>query len=287
MPSSPEYLERYQAGEHERVWAELQALGARVREGPLRADAFAVAHETMRRVRRDVETLLPRLEALGYRFYAHPTAYREHVPRWGGPPRWVDPPRLAVPDEETRAQLDELEREFGPLPLSLCAFYEVVGAVNFVGEPPAEEGWRGGTLEGTMYESMEGRMDGRMLGTLLDPLFIYGLRTNYAEWRGVREDEAPRAAYRPLLFPDFLVKYDFGGVGDVELEAPSAAMDAPLRLEGGELHWRDDEVCLFVPYLRFALLGRGGFPGMGMSPLWAAPMSETLRLRLVEGLVPF
>src|SRR5258708_6983758 len=62
------FLERYERGEHERVWDELLALGAAVWEGPLYADALAVARETMRRVRHNVELLVPRLRSLGFAF---------------------------------------------------------------------------------------------------------------------------------------------------------------------------------------------------------------------------
>lgn len=62
------YLERYLRGECEAVWDELVALGAGVREEPLHSDALAVARETMRRARANIETLIPRLRELGYEF---------------------------------------------------------------------------------------------------------------------------------------------------------------------------------------------------------------------------
>jgi hypothetical protein len=68
MTERRSYLERYLAGEHEQVWAELQALGAAVREEPLSSDALAVARETMRRVRENLELLIPRLVKVGYQF---------------------------------------------------------------------------------------------------------------------------------------------------------------------------------------------------------------------------
>src|SRR5579863_4090048 len=64
----PSFLERYQNGEREQVWAELNALGPRVRDRAYFADATAVAQETMRRARHNVETLIVRLEKLGYEF---------------------------------------------------------------------------------------------------------------------------------------------------------------------------------------------------------------------------
>jgi hypothetical protein len=62
------FLERYQTGEHVAVWDELLALGDGVRSEPYYADALAVAAETMRRTRRNVELIIQRLDAKGYRF---------------------------------------------------------------------------------------------------------------------------------------------------------------------------------------------------------------------------
>lgn len=62
------YLERYLDGEDEQVWTELEALGAAVRAEPLYSDALTAACETMRRVRHNIETLILRLESLGYTF---------------------------------------------------------------------------------------------------------------------------------------------------------------------------------------------------------------------------
>ena len=62
------FLERYQAGDHVAVWDELMALGDGVRHEPHYADAVAVATETMRRARHNVELLIRRLDARGYRF---------------------------------------------------------------------------------------------------------------------------------------------------------------------------------------------------------------------------
>ncbi|MGH2502403.1 MAG: hypothetical protein ACRDID_07790, partial [Ktedonobacterales bacterium] len=61
-------MERYLAGECVQVWAELQSLDATIRAEPLYADALSVAHETMQRVRHNIETLIPRLHASGYTF---------------------------------------------------------------------------------------------------------------------------------------------------------------------------------------------------------------------------
>jgi hypothetical protein len=62
------YLERYINGEYEQVWEELLALGAAVREESVYADAAAVARETMRRVRKNIEILIQRLIQVGFIF---------------------------------------------------------------------------------------------------------------------------------------------------------------------------------------------------------------------------
>jgi Domain of unknown function (DUF6745) len=61
-------FERYVAGEYNKVWSELVAMGPAVREEPIVADALAVAYETMRRVEANVRTVVGRLHAMNYRF---------------------------------------------------------------------------------------------------------------------------------------------------------------------------------------------------------------------------
>lgn len=64
----PTFLERYQAGDHMRVWADMEALGGAVREERYFDDAQAVANETMKRVRHNAEVVVARLGSLGYQF---------------------------------------------------------------------------------------------------------------------------------------------------------------------------------------------------------------------------
>ena len=132
------YLERYLAGDHEQVWAELVALGAAVRDEPLYPDALAVARETMRRVRWNIETLVPRLRDVGYEFgygWLAEEPYRRftfeaiaEIER--------ECPHFRPPLPDVRERIIELEALVGVLPLALRAWYEVVGTVNFVGKAP-------------------------------------------------------------------------------------------------------------------------------------------------------
>jgi hypothetical protein len=62
-------LPRYLAGEHEQVWREMAGLGGNVRGPPWFDDAWAVARETMRRARHNVELIVQRLDGMGYQFW--------------------------------------------------------------------------------------------------------------------------------------------------------------------------------------------------------------------------
>jgi hypothetical protein len=63
------FLQRYLDDEREAVWSELAALGAGVREPGVIEDARAVARETMRRARSNLELIVERLDTLGYSFW--------------------------------------------------------------------------------------------------------------------------------------------------------------------------------------------------------------------------
>lgn len=61
-------LQRYAGGEYREVWQDLVALGAAVRNGLYYQDAVEVAAETMKRARHNVESIVVKLEKLGYEF---------------------------------------------------------------------------------------------------------------------------------------------------------------------------------------------------------------------------
>jgi hypothetical protein len=106
------FLDRYLAGEQAEVWSDLMALGHEARNSSHFPHAYAVAKETMHRVRQNVENLVARLHAIGYEF--------------------ADPQAVHVPAAtDVRPRIASIEETLGPLPLSLRAFYEVVGSVDF------------------------------------------------------------------------------------------------------------------------------------------------------------
>lgn len=245
------YLERYVAGEHEQVWAELRALGADVRREPVRSDARAVAAETMRRVRRNLERIVAKLQAAGAEFGVYPD---------GTAPDYTLGP-LTPSSAATRADAGALDERTGPLPLSLEAFWNEVGAVDLVARYP-------------------------FAPQLLDPLVVdppEGPLAELDEWEGDDgrgdEEEADEDPDRPRRFeaplaPDHLHKDNISGGLPYAVALPDPAADCVLL---NERHGME-----FVPYLRLAILRWGGLPGLdGRGEQWELLPS------LTEGLEPF
>jgi uncharacterized protein DUF6745 len=131
-------FDRYNSGRHRQVWREIVALGPDVRNEPLAADALAVAYEVMHRVEANVRTVLERLHTLGYRFRsglpaAKAAAASAHSHQ---PADQIRPGAHLPPGPKVWEQIQRLEKHAGLLPLSLRAFYDVVGAVDFTGSHP-------------------------------------------------------------------------------------------------------------------------------------------------------
>ncbi len=260
----PTYLDRYLAGEHEQVWDELLALGAAVREQPLYADALAVARETMRRARFNVETIVGKLRKNGYIF----ESYR--------------PYRKATSVDIAR--ITELEIRVGLLPLSVRAWYELVSAVDLGGSHPdwprhnwyvPEQMWN------SLLEKEEVGMRGKFTNLISTPLKMlessvlnvtdfyfdeYGEMNNDGGSRiGLIIDSANGEAWR----------INGGAVPDII--APDLSTDGRFRYPDWHL------APTFVGYLRKCFRW-GGFPGF-------ANVDESLRptamlAELTDGLLP-
>jgi hypothetical protein len=224
------YLERYRAGECQQVWAELLAQGAAIRQEPLANDAWAVAQETMRRVRHNLELLIPRLQTLGYRFgeIPHAPGYpseiweRDFVKAY---------PVLQPPPPNIARLLDELEQRVGVLPLSIRAFYQEIGGVNFIGVDP----WI-------------------HTGIYYDPLFMWPL-ANVPEDRlgeDVERDPGEAGDFLLCFSPDATTKYDESGAENFLMTVPNASIDGVFDIY---------EKTTFVEYLRTSLRS-GGLSGL-------------------------
>lgn len=224
------YLERYHKGEMEQVWNDLQALGPAVRQEPHYALAREVAAETMRRVRRNCERLTARLRSAGYVFGLYPD----------GSSGYYTEGALVAPSSSSRADLAELEEMVGPLPLSLVAFWQEVGSVDWVGMHPS---WPDG----------------------LDPLVVYPPEAALSDLE-LEEDQAEGSTQIEVaLAPDDLHKDNVSGGSPYSVALPDPAADFLLLNERHKL--------LFVPYLRLAILRWGGFPGLDVQPAPFEPLA--------------
>lgn len=218
----PSYLERYQNGECEQVWAELTALGEQVRQDHILPDALAVARETMSRVRENAERIISRLQSISYEFDTE----------FDYPPAGLQPP-----PENVENQIKELENQAGFLPLSLRAWYEVGGGVNFMGTHP---------LWPDIYT---------------DPLVIAHIEvasSDIEDWQDPVTDRGSEEV-DPLLVtiaPDYYHKADESGGASYKIEMPCAAADAVLLNEWHHI--------TFVECLRECFRW-GGFPGFDIS----------------------
>jgi hypothetical protein len=206
------FYDRYTSGEHAAVWSELTALAGSVRCDPVAADALAVAFETMARVDRNIRSLVSRLVGMGFEFTTP-----------DGAPRRLSDLHVA-PDSRTGKRLQRLEKSVGPLPLSLRAFYEVVGGVDLIGRHPGIAPPAGPVAP--------------------DPIVVIGLEEVLASL----DDENDAL----VLAPDDLHKSGTSGGDPYEIAVPNPAADAVVLNERHDL--------LFVDYLRLCFQF-GGFPG--------------------------
>jgi hypothetical protein len=266
--------DRYVSGEHREVWKELIAIGAAVREDQYAADALAVAYETMERVEFNVQLLVKRLTAMGYTFAADGAG--SNIPQFAeglmSALLWTrdkmlgqrSQPQGQQFENRTRAHVPpgpsatqrvaEFEKEYGTLPLSLRAFYEVVGEVNLTGRHPTID------PPGNPVAS--------------DPLFVYGLDEGLLEYGEDEEDEDEEGAPSAItIAPDDLHKANVSGGSPYTMAFPDARADGELLDERHGL--------FFVEYLRlcFEFGGFPGYEGRGTRP-------QEL-LALAEGLVAF
>jgi len=234
------YFDRYRQGECTAVWDELLAQGEAIRRDPLFTDALAVAHETMRRVRQNIEILVPRLRTLGYQFGAFwgqdpLPLWRQHASSSEESDTFLP---FVPPHPEAPQYLEQLEHVVGPLPLSLRAFYLEVGGVNLLGTHP---------LWDPLIE-LE-RLDPLYVGPLTAEELDYFLE-DYADYQRRPEDRG----VKPFTFhlaPDSYHKYNISGGSPYDMAVPDARIDGLFLNE-----WHHTT---FVDYLRICFLA-GGLP---------------------------
>jgi hypothetical protein len=225
-PSLP-LFERYLAGDHEAVWKDLVALGYEAQSGREAADALAVAYETMERVAHNVRTIAERLQAINYEFVFLGSRSSWLSQAKALPHRPYNPP---TPDVSKTIATIEMAIE-GPLPLSLRAFFEVVGEVNLNGQHPSLA-----------------PVDGDIAP---DPLMVCSADEALAMLES--DDRGEDDILLIEFAPDALHKANVSGGDPYSIAVPDAAADALIEGMQQSLH--------FVEYLRIAILRWGGFPG--------------------------
>ena len=222
--------DRYQKGLHQEVYDELLAMQEHIYEPDMYEEALLVMREMMRRVRSNIEVLLPRLSEMGYLF--RKGGFWDNFSPEEKARLEIEYPLFQPPTLETLEQVALLEHLTGPLPLSLKCWYEVVGTVNLIGLFPA---------------------NGRGYGPVLDPLYVESIEmvlqmvTRFVEM-GEWEEEPVL-----LLAPDRFHKYGYSGAGAYTMALPCKAVDAPFLDEPHHT--------TFVNYLRICMRW-GGFPGL-------------------------
>jgi hypothetical protein len=231
----PELFDRYQKGFYQEVYDELLLIQAHVFEEPIYEDALLVARAIMRRVRYNLELLIPRLQRMGYEFGKG--IFFDDVSPEEKASITQAIPIFKAPDQETAEKVASLERLTGPIPLSLKFWYEEVGCVNLIG----------------LFPSSDNRTFSPEDGCILDPLFIYSVEmaltlVNDYISAGVWHQDPTLS-----LAPDNYHKYGFSGAGTYAIRLPCKAFDAPLLIERHHT--------TFVNYLRICFRW-GGFPGL-------------------------
>jgi len=245
----PGQYDRYQQGFYQEIYDEFLAMQEHVFESPTYEEALLVARAIMKRVRYNIELLIPRLHLMGYHFGEGFSEGAEEVVYWE-----QEAPIYKAPTSETPYLIARLEQSAGILPLTLKCWYEEVGSVNLVGTFPVSE------------KRKERVAD----GSLLDPLFIYSVKMaltmgedNWSEMNDVS------------IAPDRFFKYGYSGGGAYSIRTPCKMFDASL--EGYEV----PEIT-FVNYLRLCFRW-GGFPGLEKQPSFTAERLEFL----TKDILPF
>jgi hypothetical protein len=146
-----------------------------------------------------------------------------------GSPGYFSAGPLVPPADGSGEDQKALEEAVGPLPIMLVAFWQQVGSIDFVGRHP---------------EWLKG----------LDPLVIYAPEVAVSDLDAMDEMKESIGHFEATLSPDDLHKDNVSGDAPYAVRLPDPNMDFVFQNEKHNLY--------FVPYLRFALLRFGGFPGI-------------------------
>lgn len=245
-----QFFERYKAGEREEVWAEMVAVGPAVRQQPLYTEALMVAQEMMIRARQNISLLIERLHILDYQFISPQSIWYQSSPY-------------------LRNQIDQLEQQYGVLPIVLRAWYDEIGIVSFAGShPKLNHFYRGYQIGNTEPYG--------------DALEIEYHNDDLWSFYGQESDQGTLPPLFSFGFAsDIDTKAGYSGGGDgYRIVIPAPGFDTPI-LYYREPHWMGT---MIVPYLR-TCFEWGGFPGLRHNPQAAAAAKDELAF-LTKDLLP-
>ncbi|MFI7076529.1 hypothetical protein ACIBO1_04440 [Micromonospora sp. NPDC049903] len=230
MNSSPQWLSRYRRGQRDQVWHELHQWGSGIRLRPeLAEEAQSVCDEMARRARQNIEVVVARLTAAGYRFHENDDE-QTPVPR-----------PYVPPTAQADAYADWLRDRFGAVPMTVCSWVRLVGDVWLVGTHPE---WADSASADPLVIELEGSRhpDGPSLREYHDE--------EWTDWQEAQaSDEEPGVFVLPVA-PDRLHKENTSGGGPYGFVLPDGCVDG---LFVGET------TTSFVAYLN-QVFGSGGFP---------------------------
>ncbi|WP_199516859.1 hypothetical protein [Nucisporomicrobium flavum] len=232
--TSPEWLRRYQMGHREQVWRELRELGPAIRSRPeLAREAQLVCDEMAHRARQNVETIIERLTADGYRFHSNDDDQISQTPHM--------PPTATAADSAAW-----LEERFGDVPMTVLSWMRLVGDVWLVGTHPE---WPASASGDPLVIEVEGS---RHPGSSMRDYVI----EEWEQWQEYVDDgDAPGPFVLPVA-PDQLHKENTSGGAPYGIILPDGSTDALFV---------SDTTTPFVSYLNYAF-AHGGFPHETGSP---------------------
>ncbi|MFE9204574.1 hypothetical protein [Micromonospora sp. NPDC007230] len=232
------------------MWHELHQLGSTIRQqADLAEEAQLVCDEMARRARQNVEVIVERLSADGYRFHANDDEQTPMTPH-------------AAPTATAAEHADWLQERFDAVPMTLRSWVRLVGDVWLVGTHPQ---WPTSASADPLVIELEGSLHAD----------FPSIRDYFAdEWNGWRErraEDASAGVFVLPLAPDRFHKENVSGGSPYGMVLPDGCVDGLFAAE---------TTMPFVSYLNW-VFDHGGFP-------WPTESSSQWRVRreLARDLLP-
>ena len=239
---SPSYSKLYGECCHEQWWDELLELGELTPGSVLWDDAYDVALQTAQLAKRNIELIVEFLNRSDYEFgYGIGNGFQADPAPW-------TPPRAETVDE-----IRLLEEIAGPIPLSIRAWWEVVGDV---------------CLQGRFKEDGNTPHDDLPLMDQLCVLPVSQVLRDLGDWL---EDGEQAEPFEAPICPDIFHKGEYSGGPHYSVRLPDARADSELKyimvfldgpFEKASSLIRTRET--FTSYMR-RTLDWAGFPGLATS----------------------